>query len=170
MTEPYSYDPDKDPWTWRMADPSDLTDLVDLTETFFQHEIDQIYTPDRAYYTYKLGQAIWSQTNLQGQELITVARNTDQVLAYGWATSTIECLWSRERTVEARIVHIRPEITARQRVRLCSQIIQHWQRWAQIIQAQIIVSSTIRSDQAAFLRLHEQQGFIRRGSIAYKKL
>jgi len=33
----------------------------------------------------------------------------------------------------------------------------------------VLISSTIRADQAGFLRLHEQAGFTIRGSIAYRK-
>ncbi len=167
-----TYDPESSPWTWHLADMRDLTELVDLTESEYNHEMNNIYTTDRSWYSYLLGRAIWDQINLQGKCMIALARHkvSEQVLAYSWLTGEHPALFSQEQTAEVAVCHIRQNQPLRSKIQQCEQMIEQWQRWCLIMNKQILVSSTIRSDQKGFLRLHERAGFTIRGSIAYKRL
>jgi hypothetical protein len=45
-----------------------------------------------------------------------------------------------------------------------------WEDWARLCGVKVVCSSTMRKEQNAFLKLHERNGYILRGSYAYKKL
>lgn len=167
----FEYNPTDSKWHWHLANITDCEDMLTLTETQFQQEIDQIYSPDREHYLYQLNMACLCQAYDPGQQLIALARDLDhKLIAYHWAWTNATPLFSRDLTVEVRICHIDQNLPKRQALALCSQSIAQWIRWANIVNAKVIVSSTIRSDQQGFLKLHERQGFTLRGSIAYLKL
>ena len=69
-----------------------------------------------------------------------------------------------------RMVHIDLALPARDRVRLVSEMIGLWEGWAQKSGIPVICSTTMRSDQQGFLRIHERCGYDIRGSFAYKRL
>ena len=168
----WHYDPMTSPWLWQLALLKDREDMVKLTQQQFEYEIDGIYQPDPLYYAYQLDRAIVEQTHEPGSELIALARSRDtgKLMAYHWAYRNTTPLFSREQTAEARIIHIDQLLPARQRVKITYQAIDQWLRWAKICGVAVFVSSTIRTDQDSFLRIHEHMGFTRRGSIAYIRL
>ena len=71
----YSYDENTSPWIWRMAQASDIADMLNLTETYFQGEIEGIFTPNRYLYCYNLEQSILNQTYFHAKEQLLVARD-----------------------------------------------------------------------------------------------
>lgn len=168
----YEYNPDTSLWIWDLAHRQDVADIVALTETYYENEIAGIYTADPIYYAYQVERAILDSYNQPGTELIITARHrtSQSLMAYGWVTTQHPPLFSRERTAEAKILHVDPGLSSRQRVLLTYQCIEHWQRWAELAQCLVLVSSTIRRDQQAFLHIHRRLGFELRGSIAYKLL
>jgi hypothetical protein len=78
--------------------------------------------------------------------------------------------YSDNEIAEARFVHIDQTLPARTRVTISAQILQQWELWATLCGIPVIISSTIRDSQDAFLRLHEQAGYRVRGSIAMKRI
>jgi hypothetical protein len=72
--------------------------------------------------------------------------------------------------VVGRMAHMDMTLSARIRIRLLKDMIGLWETWAIAIGVLVICSSTIRSDQSGFLRIHEQAGYQIRGSNAYKRL
>ena len=54
--------------------------------------------------------------------------------------------------------------------KLVKDMLTMWEDWARLCEVNIVCSSTMRRDQSAFLKLHERNGYILRGSFAYKKL
>jgi hypothetical protein len=71
---------------------------------------------------------------------------------------------------EARMAHTDLSLTGGQRIHILVQMITYWETWAQALQIPVLVSTSIREEQGAFLKLHERLGFIVRGGIAYKRI
>jgi hypothetical protein len=69
-----------------------------------------------------------------------------------------------------RMVHVDLTLGVRDRIRLVSEMIEIWERWAVASGIPVICSTTMRSDQQGFLRIHQRCGYDVRGSFAYKRL
>jgi hypothetical protein len=61
-------------------------------------------------------------------------------------------------------------LSSRQRIELVKDMLKMWEDWARLCNVSVVCSSTMRREQDAFLKLHERNGYILRGSYAYKKL
>jgi hypothetical protein len=72
--------------------------------------------------------------------------------------------------VSFRIAHLDLRLSARLRVQLVKDMLKLWEDWARLCEVSVVCSSTMRREQDAFLKLHEREGYILRGSYAYKKL
>ena len=94
----------------------------------------------------------------------------DQVIAYVRAGRKERAPWSDDEMVVVRMAHVDLALPTRTRIRLIQDMIGLWEQWALLCQVPIVCSSTVRGDQAAFLRIHAQQGYDVRGSYAYKRL
>jgi len=159
-------------YTWSLANGDDVGEIVAMAEQHFQQEIDRIFTPEPPVMTRNLIFAVTNQFFLPGTELVAVARaNADrQLLAYTWAKSGDRAVWSDDPMVSVRMAHVDLNQSPRQRVRLVTDMLDHWERFARFCNHRIICSTTMRHDQTAFLRLHERHGYSVRGSYAYKLL
>jgi hypothetical protein len=77
--------------------------------------------------------------------------------------------YATEECAEGQFCHVDLNLPSIARIRVLAQVLQQWLLFCQIQQIPVLISSTIRADQAGFLRLHEQAGFTIRGSIAYTR-
>lgn len=162
---------ESDPWRWRRANLGDVPAIVAMAETFFQTEIDHIFTPDPARFARHLAIAIITQLNNPQEEFLIVAVSEDnQLRAYAWVSRGSYTTYAPEEMAEARFAHIDMNLPLRQRLALQVQIIQQWELWARVSGVPVLVSTSIREDQAGFMRLHREMGFTVRGSYAYKRI
>lgn len=171
VLEKYSHR-EQDIWRWHLAGVNDIGAIVDLAHYQFENEIDQIFTPDQNLFARNIGVAAVTQAfdRSQTQLLIAKHRDTNEIFAYSWLNRNIYMPYASEECAEAAFLHMDMRLSVRTRICLMSQIIQQWILWCQIWQIPILVSSTIRGDQRAFLSLHQQAGFSVRGSIAYMRI
>ena len=72
--------------------------------------------------------------------------------------------------VSVSMAHVDLTLSSRDRLRLITDMINQWEQFAIYTQTPIICSTTMRSDQGAFLKLHTRSGYDVRGSYAYKKI
>ena len=159
-----------DRWRWRPPTGADAQDIVDLALVCFGSETDNFFQNDPVEYGRNVTLATVNQFYNPLTELLTVAYDGDMLLGYTWAIRGQYAPWSREEMVTVRMAHVRLDLSPRDRVKLLAQMICMWEVWATACKIPIIFSSTIRDSQDAFLRLHEQAGYIVRGSCAYKRL
>jgi hypothetical protein len=159
-------------WYWSLANVSDIPDMVVLAQSHFQREITGLLTADELFYAYNLDKALTNQRhNLSVEQLITAKdKTTNKLLAYAWIGRGSRAPYSQDELAEAKILHIDLEVTARQRIAIIVQTLSHWTNWAKACEIPVLVSTTIRADQSAFMRIHEDMGFTVRGAIAYKRL
>ena len=158
-------------YTWRPADGTDIDDIVALAETHFQQEIDQIFKPEPKTYSRNMTFAVVNQYYLPHTELVSVARDeNNSLMAYTWAKRGERACWSDDEMVVVRMAHVNLKLSARERVRLVSDMMDLWERFTLFCDVPILCSTTMRGDQSAFLKMHTKRGYDVRGSFAYKKL
>jgi len=163
---------DKDTWQWQYANLSDTTDIVNMAESLFQNEIENIFTPDPALFAHNIDIAITQQYHYKHITQIMVARHkhTQKLMAWSWIGRGNTTTYAKEEMAEARFIHTDLSLSARTRITLVAQTLQHWIVWCYNYGIPVLVSTSIRQEQQAFLKLHKDLGFILRGSIAYKKI
>jgi len=162
----------RDTWTWHLADLKDVVDIVNMAESMFQTEIESVFTPDRRMLTKYLAQAIIAQTYNPLEKQIIVARHnaTDVLAAWAWLSRGGYTMYAPEEFAEAHFAHIDLKLSARSRVTIMAQILQQWHMWCLTGNIPVLVSTSIREDQAGFMHLHHQGGFVIRGSFAYLRV
>lgn len=157
-------------WTWTKATGLDVPAMVAMAETHFQQEIDDIFQPEPIAYSRNLTIAVVNSFYMPNTELLLVAHDTDnRLIAYTWARRE-SAPWSDDPMVSVRMAHVDLAVSSRDRVRLIKEMIELWEIWAVSADINIVCSTTMRRDQAGFLKLHERCGYDVRGSTAYKKL
>lgn len=159
-------------YNWTLATGTDVNEIVALSQEFFEQEIDSIFTPEPPVLSRNLLYAVTSQFYLPGTELVSVCRTADtqQLIAYNWAKSNDRAVWSDDPMVSVRMVHVNLTLPVRIRLRIIEDMMDQWEQFAYFTRHNIICSTTMRRDQAAFLKLHARRGYDIRGSYAYKNL
>ena len=158
-------------YTWRPANGLDVKQIVDMAVEHFLIETDGIFTPEPIIYQRNLTLAVINQFYGPLTQLISIAVDeNNNLLAYTWATRGERAVWSDDEMVSVRIAHLDLRLSARLRVKLVKDMLILWEDWARLCGVKVVCSSTMRREQDAFLKLHERNGYILRGSYAYKKL
>ena len=158
-------------YSWRAAQAEDIPKIVAMAEQHFQTEIDTIFMPEPRVYSRHITFAVVNQYYNPRAELLQVAVDeSNTMLAYTWAKSGDYAAWSDNEMVSVRMAHVDLSLNARDRIRIINDMIVMWEGWAKIIGVPIVCSTTMRNDQAAFLKLHTRAGYDVRGSYAYKRL
>ena len=162
-----------DPWRWSKATAADVPAIVELVDTNYSQEIDEVIfkkNPTRLHY--HLQRAILDQTYGISTNFITIARDqTDNTLrAWAWLTRGKYMPYADEEMAVAEFAHVALDQSPRARVRLLAQTLEQWIAWSELNKIPVLCSTSIREDQRAFMRLHEQFGFVVRGSYAYRKI
>lgn len=158
-------------YTWRPANGNDVPAIVQMAIDYFQTEIDNIFTPDPVAYSRNITMAVVNQFYGPTTELLSVAVDTNNnIVAYTWAKTGERSPWSDDEMVIVKMAHLSLNLSSRERISLVKDMLRLWEAFAILAQVNIICSTTMRKDQAGFLKLHERNGYDVRGSYAYKKL
>ena len=158
-------------YTWRPANGLDVKPIVDMAVEHFLIETDNIFTPEPVIYQRNLTLAVINQFYGPLTQLVSIAVDeNNRLLAYTWATRGERAVWSDDEMVSVRIAHLDLRLSSRLRVALVKDMLTIWEDWARLCEVKVVCSSTMRREQNAFLKLHERNGYILRGSYAYKKL
>ena len=160
----------RDTWTWHLAQPSHVIPIVALADQQYGPEVDEIFTTDPRIMARHVHLAITEQTYDHSRQQIIVAEDSAGiVMAWAWLGRGVYMPYAAEECAEGKFIHMDLNLPASTRIRITAQVLQQWILWCQIQQIPVLVSSTIRADQAGFLRLHQQAGFTIRGSVAYRR-
>ena len=168
----YTYTP-KDPWRWHRAEIKDIPEIVELVDTYYSAEIHNvIFKKNASRFNYHLQRAVLDQLYNLPTQNISIARdvNTDRLIAWAWIERGKYMVYADEEIAVAEFAHVALDLPVRSRIRLLAQTLEIWIAWAEINQIPVLCSTSIRTDQTAFMRLHEQFGFVVRGSYAYRKI
>lgn len=156
--------------TWRQALGADVPAMVALTQRDFEQEADQIFQTDPTVLAHNLTRAVVDQFYNPGTACLWIHTQQDHLQGYVWAERGQRAVWSADEMVAVKIIHLDLNLAARERVRLIQGMLEIVENWTRSIGVPIICSTTMRGEQQGFLRLHERQGYERRGSICYKRL
>ena len=155
---------------WRPVLPQDLPAVVALARQHFESEVDHIFRTDPIVYEHNLALAVVNQLYNPHSVLLLGCWSGPKLLGYTWVARGERAVWSGEEMAAVRMAHLDLTIPARERIHMIRQMISFWSVWATEAGLPIICSTTLRSDQQGFLRIHQQAGYTVRGSIAYLRL
>jgi hypothetical protein len=157
-------------YTWSKAQGTDVSDIVSITQQQVEHEANTIWRTDPHVFAYNVAMTVVTQMyNPWGALLMVGKDDVGKIIAYFWAMRGEHTVWSSDEMVTIRLVHVDQGLPVKDRIRLIQDMIALWEVWAIEIKAPVICSSTVRNDQAGFLHIHERQGYVIRGSTAYKR-
>lgn len=162
---------ERDTWQWKLAEFTDIKEIVDLAQSMYQVEIENIFTPDPALLMRNVSIGIVNQSYNPLDEQVIVARDQlGRLIAWAWIERGGYVTYAPEEIAEAKFAHVALDLPARTRIVLLAQMLQQWEMWAAICKIPVLVSTTIRDEQSAFMKLHRQAGYTVRGSYAYKRV
>ena len=159
-------------YTWHPAAGTDIVPIMQIAQTHFQNEIDDIFVPDPVAYSRNVATAVVNQFYTPGSELLTVAKNNDSgvILAYLWTIRNQRAPWSDEEMSMTRMIHVDMHLGQLTRVRLVQDMIDIQETWCRAYGIGIVCSTTMRHEQAGFVELHRRAGYSVRGSYCYRRL
>lgn len=157
-------------YSWTPAHGNDVMNIVNMAESHFQNEIDEIFKPEPIVYSRNITLAVVNQYYSPLSELLSVCKDdTGKLLAYTWATLEVAA-WSDDRMVTIKMAHVDLTLPSKLRITLVKDMFNLWENFAKLSNTPIVCSTTMRKDQDGFLKLHQRNGYDVRGSYAYKKL
>lgn len=155
---------------WRRAAGTDVEAITQLSRQSFGQDAQTIWNIDEQHFAHALTVEIVNQFFNPTTALVAVNEKQGRLQAYVWAERNQRTVWSNEEMVALKMVHVDMQLSARERRDLIVEMMELWETWARSIGAAIVVSSTMRSDQLGFIRLHQKRGYECRGSICYLRL
>jgi hypothetical protein len=155
--------------TWNLATPADSQDIMDLN-LMVQYEVDTIFNFNPNVLSHHIVTALINQFYSGRSDLVATARDeNNRLLAYTWVKTGERSMWSNEEVAVVRMAHVDPNLSVRRRILLLDEMIELWERFAQLHDIPIIHSNTLRKEHTVFLKLHSRAGYTIRGSTAYKR-
>lgn len=163
---------DTNPWVWSKAGHDNVDEILDLVQAYYESEITSILTPNRSRMAYHLHKGIMDQIFRAESNLITVAKDkmTNEVIAWAWLERGKFTVYADEEMAVAEFAHVKLALSNKHKIQLVAQILEQWIAYATLYAIPVLCSTTIREDQAGFMRLHDLFGFSRRGSFAYRRI
>jgi hypothetical protein len=136
-----------------------------------EFEVNKIFNFNPNVLAHNIVLGLVNQFYTGTSDLICGVRDADnKLLAYTWAKTGETTMWSTERVMSIRMAHVDPSLSSRTRIKLLEDMLEIWERFAQLTNTPIIASSTLRNEQQAFLKLHQRRGYIIKGSTAYLRV
>ena len=156
---------------WRPAQLLDIDRMVAISDAQAGPDIADFLTPDPAYLAENLAHAIIDRNFNAGTHCLQVYDTADRgIVAWTWLSRGAGAVYSRTPTAEAHMLHTDPTLSVRTRIQLVRSTLELWINWCEILEIPVLVSTTIRKEWRAFMRIHEQMGFEVRGSHAFKHI
>lgn len=157
-------------YTWTKCSTADSADLMALS-LMVEFEVNKIFNFNPNVLAHNIVLGLVNQFYTGTSDLICGVRDADnKLLAYTWAKTGETTMWSTERVMSIRMAHVDPSLSSRTRIKLLEDMLEIWERFAQLTNTPIIASSTLRNEQQAFLKLHQRRGYIIKGSTAYLRV
>ena len=158
-------------YTWGPLQGNDINKLVELSNTHFRHEVDELFDIDLVYLEKCIAHGFINQLYSPLSELLSVAKDeSGKVIAWTWAKVGERAVWSTDPILTISMAHIDMSLSPKARVRIVNDMLDLWERFAHLARTPIICSTTMRKEQSAFLKLHERKGYKVRNNVAYKRL
>lgn len=167
---------------WTLAHPlHDVEDIVELADSIYGAEADSILKRDRNVFRHRVTMAATEQLFNKGREFLAVCRSqeyykhpelgtpevNDKLLGYCWFDRGGYTTYCAEEISNAKFHHVDLQLPAKTRVRLINEMIDQHILWAKTWGIPVICSTSIRSENDGFMRIHKKRGFEVNGSYAW---
>ena len=164
---------------WSLADPRfDVEEMVELSDSVYGHEADGILKRDRGVFRHRLTVACTEQLFNKGREFIAVCRNDPDcyeeigasmmpLLGFCWFDRGGYATYSNDEISNAKFHHVRLDLSPRKRVLIINEMIDQHILWAHTWGIPVVCSTSIRTDNEAFMKIHRKRGFTVNGSYAW---
>jgi hypothetical protein len=157
-------------YNWKKCSTADSGDLMALS-LLVEFEVNKIFNFNPNVLAHNIVLGLVNQFYTGTSDLIIGARNdAGKLMAYTWCKTGESTMWSTEHVMSIRMAHVDPALSHRTRIKLLKDMMEIWENFALITNTPIIASSTLRNEQQAFLKLHQRQGYIIKGSTAYLRV
>jgi hypothetical protein len=166
----YTYNQTTSEWTWSRPAAADIPTICDLMDQHYSCEIDSIFTPNKTRMQYHLHRSILGMSYGLKDDLISVAKMHGRLVAWSWITRGKYQPYANEEMAVGEFIHVDLALSPRKRVQLVAQVLEQWIAWCELHHIPVLSSTSIRQEQTAFMRLHDQFGFKRNGSFAYRRI
>lgn len=162
----------EDAWIWRRAETKDVEAMVDLCSRHYSAEINEYFVYNPTRYAYHLYKSCLQQTFYPSQEYISVAEHKQSaaILAYTWCQRGKFTPYADCEMAVGEMLHVDLDQSVRTRLRLIGQTFDQWIIWCELHGIPVLCSTSIRSKQDTFMRLHDVYGFDCHGSFAYLRV
>lgn len=165
----YTYNQNTSEWTWSKPTMADAIAIADMAESFYQREISGIFTPNKTRLLYHLQRTILDISYGLNTDLISVAKIGNQLIGWAWLTRGKFQVYADEELAVGEFIHVDLNLSPRKRIAIVAQVLEQWICWCELQKIPVLCSTSIREEQSAFMRLHDQYGFTRNGSFAYRR-
>ena len=158
-------------YNWTPALLTDVENMADLSIEHYLNDSLDIFNLHIPTALKSLSLAVVNQYFSPLTELISVCKNNNnKLLAYTYCIHSTVQYWSLDNIVEVRMATVDLSLPTKLKIKLLNDMFKLWENFALLSNSNIILSNTMRKDQDSFLKLHQKNGYIVRGSYAYKKL
>ena len=170
---------------WELAHPlHDVEDIVAMAKDHFEGEVDQILKTDPQVMRKNVTLSATYQLFDKNREFLAVCRGNPEaepnavwdkernnwmrpLLGYCWFDRGGYTTYSTEEITNAKFHHVDLKLSPRIRVRLINEMIDQHILWANSCGIPVICSTSIRSENSGFMRIHEKRGFKIAGTYAW---
>jgi hypothetical protein len=158
-------------YNWQLAQVEDIEDMFTLSTEHFAMETTGIFNIDKLVSFRNINLGIVNQYYNPVSEMLVVLRGDNhKLIAWTWIKRNVTVSWTDEEMAFINMVHIDQTLHSRVKIQIVKDMMSMWEDWCNHAKINIIVSTTMREQQSAFLKLHARNGYIIHGASAYKRL
>lgn len=157
-------------YAWARPNYDDIPEIVDMADLQFGHEVNAVLQCDRKIFTYNLARHILLQEFDPSQEFLAVARSEGRIIAYTWCGRNCWTTYSPDEMAEVKFIHCEQSLPAKTRIRLVNESLDQMEIWCRLSGIPVLVSTSIRGDYQAFMKIHQRRGYTVHGSYAYLRI
>jgi hypothetical protein len=159
-----------DRWSWRLANFSDFTHIIDMAHHNAGPDVAEIFEVQPEVAEFNLLNDLTKQAYQPHSAFIVVAEDnaTKELLGFSWADVT-QTIWSNDLVLNLKIVDVDTP-SPRERIRLIAQMMLLWEDFCLRQGVPVICSTSVRRNQGAYTKLHQQMGYAIHGAFFYKRV
>jgi len=153
---------------WELIDPrTDVEAVVEMADGIYGAESDGFVVRDRNVFRQHVTVTATNQLFDKSKEFLAGCWDGEKLLGYCWFDRGGYTTYSRDEISNAKFHHVDLALPVRTRYKLVNAMIDQHILWAAHCGIPVICSSSIRSEQDAFLKIHAKRGFKVNGSYAW---
>ena len=152
---------------WKSPEMADVHLMANITMDEYGHELLGIIQPDGVKLCGHIAEHILFPKE---DALLSVAKDVNNNVC-GWALASAGSLpYSSDKVWMVELIHLSFTSLPRARVKMIYQLLGLYEYKAKMDGYTMIMSSSIRSDTQAFMKIHQKLGYTISGAVAVKRI